>query len=251
MTGETEDREAEAPRRGRWSEEEIEHLRRWYGLKDEHFIARDLGRSPASIHKQAREVFVDPPTEGPWTDDDVARLKLYLGGLELEMVGRVIGRTVEAIEDKIVELAATLGDTRLVGDDLVRFKRIYGTRTDEDLAIVFGRKVEVIRSQADELCLSKDKAFLRRASGGVAKTKMPRWSASELEKLRELYPAHSNLEIAQILGRSVKSVVSKAHNMGLKKDKARLQQMGRQNVRQRYDREGRLRPDDDGRSPES
>lgn len=250
MTGETEDRDDEAPETGRWSEEEIEHLRKWYGLKDEQFIARDLGRAPDAVHRMAREVFDAPPSDGPWSDDDVARLKKYLGALDLEMVGRIIGRTVEAIEAKIVELAAALGDSPIVGDELVRFKRVYGTRTDEDLAIVFGRKIDVIQDQAARLCLSKDKAFLRRSSGGAVKTRMPRWGADELEKLRELYPGHSNLEIAQVLGRSVKSVVSKAHNMGLKKDKARLQQMGRQNVRQRYDREGRPPAGDDGRAPQ-
>ncbi len=124
----------------------------------------------------------------------------------------------------------------LSADETVRFKRLYGTRTDEDLSIVFGRQLESIRAVADTLCLSKDKAFLRRATGGSAKTRMPRWTGEELDLLRELYPVHSNLEIAQRLGRSVKSVVSKAHNMGLKKDKVRLQQMGRQNVRLRHDR---------------
>jgi hypothetical protein len=33
----------------------------------------------------------------------------------------------------------------------------------------------------------------------------------------------------------VKSVVSKAHNLGLKKDRERLREMGRENVRLRYD----------------
>jgi hypothetical protein len=63
---------------------------------------------------------------------------------------------------------------------------------------------------------------------------MPRWSNAELDLLRELYPRTSNLDIAQRLQRSVKSVVSKAHHMGLKKELERLQEMGRENVRLRY-----------------
>ena len=63
---------------------------------------------------------------------------------------------------------------------------------------------------------------------------MPRWKKDELQLLRERYPAHSNLSIAQDLNRSVKSVVSKAHNLGLKKDPARLREMGRENVSLRY-----------------
>ena len=33
----------------------------------------------------------------------------------------------------------------------------------------------------------------------------------------------------------MKSVVSKAHNLGLKKDRERLREMGRENVRLRYE----------------
>ena len=54
--------------------------------------------------------------------------------------------------------------------------------------------------------------------------------------LGDLYPRCSNLEIAQKLQRSVKSVVSKAHHLGLKKDPVRLQEMGRENVSLRYRR---------------
>ena len=83
------------------------------------------------------------------------------------------------------------------------------------------------------LALAKDKAFLRRIDQKSV-TRMPRWTDQELDVLRELYPLLPNLEIAQKLNRSVKSVVSKAHNMGLRKDPKRLRQMGRENVSLRY-----------------
>lgn len=219
-----------------WSDEEIALLREQFGEKDELFLARELGRSIEALRAKAWAVFDEPPRDGPWTEEEVRSLKRLLGAIEIPLVARMIGRSVEAIERKLVELAVSLSAKPLSADETVRFKRVFGTRTDEDLSIIFGRTVETVRSEARRLCLSKDKAFLRRATGGQAKTKMPRWSDDELELLRELYPIHSNLVIAQRLGRSVKSVVSKAHNMRLKKDKARLQQMGRQNVRLRHDR---------------
>ena len=55
-----------------------------------------------------------------------------------------------------------------------------------------------------------------------------------LDILRRDYPVKSNLELARDLGRSVKSVVSKAHHMGLKKSSERLRNMGRENVSLRY-----------------
>jgi DNA-directed RNA polymerase specialized sigma24 family protein len=71
---------------------------------------------------------------------------------------------------------------------------------------------------------------------GAAPTRKPRWTKAELDQLRELYPKYPNIAIARELERSLKSVVSKAHIMGLKKDPARLTEMGRQNVSLRNDR---------------
>ncbi len=219
-----------------WTADELAHLKQWYGIRDDLFLARELGCKPEALRDAALGVFNAPPKDGPWTEEETEGLRTYLGACDAEMIGRIIGRTPAAIETRIVELATTLVDNALTVDEVVRFKRFYGTRSDEDLSIIFGRRLQVIKDLAAELCLSKDKVFLRRASGGEAKTKMPRWTAAELDRLRDLYPAMSNLDIAQELGRSVKSVVSKAHNLRLKKDKARLQQMGRQNVRLRYER---------------
>ncbi|MDP7559887.1 MAG: hypothetical protein QF745_05045, partial [Planctomycetota bacterium] len=58
-----------------------------------------------------------------------------------------------------------------------------------------------------------------------------------IELLRNLYPTTPNLEIAQNLNRSVKSVVSKAHDLKLKKSQERLQSMGRENVSLRYEKQ--------------
>lgn len=218
------------------TQEQLHSLRSWYGIRDDLFLARELGCDPDELKAAAWALFDEPLRDGPWTEDETNVLRRYLGAVELELLGRMIGRSRDDIDGHLVELAARLHREPLGPDEIVQFKRLYGTRSDEDLALVFGRQLEVVQGLASELCLSKDKVFLRRSSGGKAKTRMPRWSDEELGRLAEMYPNHSNLDIAQALGRSVKSVVSKAHNLGLKKDKARLQQMGRQNVRMRYER---------------
>jgi len=117
-------------------------------------------------------------------------------------------------------------------DELAEFKRQYGTRSDEDLVETFGLTVAKIAALAEELCLSKDKAFVKKTGG---QSRMPRWDLASIEALKFAYPTISNHELAQQLGRSIKSVVSKAHTLGLKKTHARLQQMGRDNVAKRYE----------------
>jgi hypothetical protein len=63
----------------------------------------------------------------------------------------------------------------------------------------------------------------------------PRWTKEEVSLLKRLYRIHSNAEIAQILGRKVSSVVFKGHRLGLAKGARRLKEMGRENIRRRWE----------------
>jgi hypothetical protein len=207
-----------------------------YGLKSAEYISKELNRPTASIQKMAEAIFPIATRTGPWTAPEVQRMKQYLGICEVEVIARIFGRSIGDIQGQIEELDKRRVDTPWSQEEIVEFKRMYGTRTDMDIARVFGRAEDSIQAKADELCLAKDKAFVRKISGEETSTPMPRWSAAEIERLRGMYSDHSNLEIAQALNRSVKSVVSKAHNIGLKKDPQRLKEMGRQNVSLRYNR---------------
>ncbi len=220
-------------RKGRWSEAEVARLRDWYGLRDEDTIARDLRRSPASVRKKAQEVFRLGVHSGPWTSNEVQSLKRYLGANTTEIIARILGRTEQEIDEQILRLGRIQKGGRWSREERAEFKRLYGTRTDEDLAKIFSRGLETVRTLARRLHLAKDKAFLRKLQGSGT-TRMPRWGPKEIEILVTMYSDRSNLEIAEALGRSVKSVVSKAHHMGLKKNSARLRRMGRENVSLRY-----------------
>jgi hypothetical protein len=63
---------------------------------------------------------------------------------------------------------------------------------------------------------------------------MPRWTRTQLATLREFYRNSPNEDVALVTGRSVKSVASMAHRLGLKKSAGRLEQMGRENVAVRW-----------------
>ena len=208
-------------------------LRELYGLRDNGVIARELRRPTASVVRIAKELFPPEVKSGPWTASEALELKRYLGATSPEVIARILGRSVEEITKQIFELGRIQRDDAWTRDELAGFKSIYGTRTDEDLSRIFARSVEEIGRLAREHKLSKDKAFVRRLAG-VPSTKMPRWEPRELELLRWCYPTESNLEIARKLDRSVKSVVSKAHHLDLKKSIDRLREMGRDNVSLRY-----------------
>ena len=63
----------------------------------------------------------------------------------------------------------------------------------------------------------------------------PRWTSEEVAVLKRLYRTHSNAEIAEIIGRKVSSVVFKGHRLGLSKGTRRLKEMGRENIRRRWE----------------
>ncbi|MFT4710142.1 MAG: hypothetical protein ACI8Q9_001270 [Planctomycetota bacterium] len=228
-------------RRGRWAQAEVDRLKELYGVRDEAAIARELGRSVVSVRKMAESICRGEPRQGPWAAVEVQELKRFLGVSTPEVIARLLGRPEDEVRARIQELGQVRTETHWGRDEIVEFKRVFGTRTNEDLTRIFGRPMADIESLAAEHALAKDKAFLRRLAGDVA-TRMPRWSSEELELLKELYPTNANLDIARELGRSVKSVVSKAHNMGLRKDLDRLREMGRQNVSHRYQREDDVIP---------
>jgi len=61
-----------------------------------------------------------------------------------------------------------------------------------------------------------------------------KWSQSEINQLRRLYPKNSNQEIARRLGRSLSSVISQAFKLRLEKDPERLVRMGKENIAHRW-----------------
>jgi len=213
---------------------ELARLRAVYGLRDDAAIARELKRPVASVVRAAERIFQkDPKKSGPWTASEVLELKRRLGASSTEVIARVLGRTVEEVQTQVLDLGRIQRAGAWTREEVAELKRIYGSRTDDDLSRVFGRSVSEIQRFSAELGLAKDKAFLRRLHGEQA-TRMPRWRAEELEVIKRCYASESNLEIARRLGRSVKSVVSKAHLLGLEKSPERLSKMGCENVGVRY-----------------
>jgi len=63
----------------------------------------------------------------------------------------------------------------------------------------------------------------------------PRWTKDEVSTLKRLYRSYSNSDIAEVLGRKVSSVVFKGHRLGLSKGARRLREMGRENIRRRWE----------------
>ena len=220
-------------RKGPWSQAEIDKLMSRYGQCPDPQLARELNRPIDSVRRMAKRQFSGDMRVGPWSASDVMKLRECFGVASIETLALVLRRSSSEIQTKIDDLRSSQVDRKWSRQDVQTLKRFYGTRVDSDLVVILGRSPESILAKADDLCHAKDKGFRRRKEG-VGTTRMPRWSEEQLELLREMYPESCNLDIAQRLNRSEKSVVSKAHSLGLKKSKLRLRTMGQENVNKRY-----------------
>ena len=122
------------PRRGRWSQAEIARLRELYGVRDDKAIAKELNRPVQSIRRVAEQIFPLGVRSGPWTPEEDERLKEMLGGTTREVIARVLGRTPEDVARRVRELAEVQRTDPWEAEEIARLKRLYGTRTDADLA---------------------------------------------------------------------------------------------------------------------
>lgn len=175
------------------------------------------------------------PSRLPLSNAEREWLERFLGAsLPQRTIARLLGLSLAETAACIQALEREAERGGWSRSEIATFKRLHGSHPDEDLARLFGRRVVEVRRKAKELRLSKNKAFLSREYG-KGSTQMPRWGAEEIEFLRASYPTESNIALARKLGRSVPSVVSKAHHLGLKKTVDRLRVMGRENVRVRYE----------------
>ncbi len=220
-------------KRGNWSTHDLVRLRALYPKSREERVARLLRRSVPSVHRKARKIFAASSTKREWSGGDDLSLREGFGVLEFNALCLVLGRSAADVSARIATMRTNLRvDCRWTRTEIGSLKRLYGSRSDEDLVVCLSRSVNQVRAKARELCLSKDKGFL--AKVGDATQSMPRWCDEEIVLLRELYPTTSNLTLAQRLHRSVASVANKGNQLGLKKGSPVLQEMGRRNVSARY-----------------
>ncbi|MBC8405467.1 MAG: hypothetical protein H8E15_09585 [Planctomycetes bacterium] len=223
-------------RKGPWSHAELDKLKRKYGKVSDKALGRDLNRSVESVRRIAKKVFKGDLRTGPWAPKEVYLLKEYWGVAEILVMELVLRRTQGDILRKVKELRGEVRSRPWLAEDLQLLKRHYGTRSSVDLVVILGRPEADIEEKASEFRLAKDKGFQRRRGTGK-RVRMPRWTKDDVEKLAQLYPDTPNLDIAHALNRTLKSAVSKAHDLGLKKSSSRLRDMGRENVRLRYQKQ--------------
>lgn len=225
---------------GQWAQPDIGSLTRMYGSTKLPEIARKIGRPLASVNKMVAKLFPESTENSntPWGATDVARLKKLYGSVgTVDQWARILKRPVLEVERKIKSFETEVKERPWTRESLATIKKFYGSRTNIDLELILGMPAKQIEDQAAKLSMAKDKKFSSSTIGVSAGTNMPRWTAEDVETLKRMHGTASNSEIAQHLGRTTKSITSKANALGLYKTAEHLRQMGRDNVDWRYHRD--------------
>ena len=225
-------------RRGNWSVTELERLRQLLPRRGVEAMAALLRRSAASVQRKAAEMLRVPARRGDWTASDEQLLREAFGALDLHLLSLALGRQPADVRRRAELLRSKVRTGPWTRAEEALLKDLYGTRSDADLEVSLSRSAADIAVAARRLCLAKDKRFAARGEPDeIVPQRMPRWTTAEVERLCAVYPDRPNLEVAQLLGRTVTSVANKANLLGLKKGPQVLTDIGRKNVGLRYGRE--------------
>mgnify|MGYP001609841810 FL=1 len=210
----------------------IEQFERYFASWPIDVLADKFDMTVAEVERFARTVVFK---RKPDHETAVQQLGLYFGGGHSSHIEIRLGLTYEQQERarKAWARAPRARVSDFEGERLRLFKKLYGCRSDNDLAEVFLCSQAVVEQVAQAHKLAKDKSWWA-ACQGEGETRMPRWSREEVALLRRVYKTRTNTEVAQLLQRSTKSVLSKAHLLGLTKTKAHLRRAGTANIRKRY-----------------
>lgn len=222
-----------ASRAGAWSAPELDFLRRAFGQRPLADIARRLRRSQASVLARAKTMFAGRRKKRPWAAADDERLRVGYGVVPDAELALALQRTLVDLRQRVRTLRNRCRPRRWTASDRALLKRVYGSRSAAALEVRLGRPSPDIEALAQRLCLRKDRRFAARAR---QTTRVPRWTAQDVVRLRELYATQDTLEVARLIGRSVKSVANKANQLGLKKRKRWLRQVGRASAARRWRR---------------
>lgn len=235
-------------KRGNWSTEDLAKLKVCFGCCPLSQLARELRRTEEAVEQRAKQLLSGRRRAGRLSARDEARLRHMVGVAELGTMALVLARQEKEVLKVLRAWARTHRRGRFQPWEIRYLKERFASRPDWAVSLVLGRETSVIRRRAHELCLGKNRKVESVPLPALEKilviqpqapVRMPRWTDEETEALTFHYSHRPNLEIAQLLGRSIKSVIAKANELGLRKNHARLQDMGRENVRIRYKYSGK------------
>lgn len=201
--------------RQRWTAEEDEYLRASFGTAPSSEIARHLGRTRSAVAQRALKVLLLPrkgvrPSGAKWEPGSDAFLQSNYGGIHTKEIAATLHRTVSAVHSRAHILHLTRRTIR--GP-----RRPWSVEDERYVLEIYGK---VSRAELEKQLNRTPAAISARASRprwGLAAPRRSRndWSPMEDAVLRSGYGKTPIQSISHALGRTMCSIYSRAHKLGL------------------------------------
>jgi hypothetical protein len=107
--------------------------------------------------------------------------------------------------------------------DIALLKKLYPNTINKDIAKKLNKSVSSVEKKGSQLGLAKTREFRKEINkkNASSSNRCKIWTDEEIKYLRNNYKKLSGKEIANILSRSYASIIYKAQQIGLKKNKKR------------------------------
>ena len=188
----------------KWTENEIEFVRKHYPRRGSSYVAGKLGRSRTSVAALTVRLGIRRSGFRKWKEWEVHYLQRHYRLKSIDSVARTLRRSVSAVQLKAGELGITAPGPALYSEQekaLIRELYSSGRATVAEIAQRLGRPATAIRSRIGRWGL-RSPLF---------------WTQEEWKYVKKNYAKLSAGEIARTLGRSTHAVVHYATRHGLTK----------------------------------
>jgi len=196
----------------KWSDAEIDTLKKLYPEKSKKDIAEKLGRSPRAVEIMARrlKLITCISEKNLWTTEEEEFLKKHIAIWPIEKIAQKFGRTANAVQRRAWDNHFTKNcrnkhytqDKFWTRQETRQLEYFLGQRLKmKDIAAKLGRSTKSVKAKAKRLRLKKPSV----------------WTTKNLALLKKYFPFETNVNVAKRIGTNPSSLMLKVIELGLKK----------------------------------
>lgn len=195
----------------RWTEEELEFLRKNYRDIDISIIATELGRSNAAIKQTASKL--ELKKRNFWTEEELSYLKNNYTKMNYEKIGEKLNRSANSVHQKINDLNLPRKQENWTEDDLIYLEYfVYeGDEKLKEAAKFLGRTLGAVETMLKRLRKENKNVYY------INK----KWTEKEDDFIRKNYQTMSGPTIAIRLGCTYGAVKNRRSFLGLKQKRTK------------------------------
>ena len=148
---------------GKWTEEEIDFLKKNYKNHSNKWVAEQLGKTIQSIYHKAQTLklkTLEFPHKRTWTDKQDEFVKKNYGKLPTKEIARIINKSHHAINHRASKLKVVKEESKLWTKEEIQFlKENYYKLNNTEINKILKRGVEAITAKAMKMGLIKRNQF--------------------------------------------------------------------------------------------